>query len=146
LPAVPSVPESILVDAGPLVAWLNRKDGYHAWAREQFARLRPPLLTCEPVLTEVAFLLEAAGLDAAVVPDLITRSILDVSFSLEDEAATVSGLMRRYRNVPMSLADACLVRLSEVRQRSRIFTLDSDFRIYRRHGRLIIPTLMPARI
>jgi predicted nucleic acid-binding protein len=134
----------VLVDAGPLVAWLNRGDAYHAWARDHFARLRPPLLTCEPVLTEVTFLLDSAGLDSAVVPELITKSVLQVGLNLEDEAAPVAALMRRYRNVPMSLADACLVRLSEMRRQSTVFTLDSDFRIYRRHGRLTIPTLMPA--
>lgn len=138
------MPASVLVDAGPLVAWLNRGDAYHAWARDHFARLRPPLLTCEPVLTEVTFLLDSAGLDSAVVPELITKSVLQVGLNLEDEAAPVAALMRRYRNVPMSLADACLVRLSEMRRQSTVFTLDSDFRIYRRHGRLTIPTLMPA--
>jgi predicted nucleic acid-binding protein len=140
------VPESVLVDAGPLVAWLNRADAYHAWAHDHFARLRPPLLTCEPVLTEATFLLDSAGLDASAIPELITRSVLQVALSLEDEAAPIATLMRRYRSVPMSLADACLVRLSELRRQSTVFTLDSDFRIYRRHGRLTIPTLMPAGV
>jgi uncharacterized protein len=138
------VRESVLVDAGPLVAWLNRNDGHHKWARAQFARLRPPLLTCEAVLTEATFLLDSAGLDAAVIPDLMARSVLEIGFNLQEEAATVAAFMRRYCTVPMSLADACLARLSEIRARSIVFTLDSDFHIYRRHGRLVIPTLMPA--
>ena len=140
------MPESVLVDTGPLVAWLNRADEYHAWAREHFARLRPPLFTCGPVLTEATFLLDSVGLDAAVVPELITRSVLQIALSLKDQAGPIAALMRKYRNVPMSLADACLVRLSEIRPGSTIFTLDADFHVYRRHRRLAIATLMPAGI
>ena len=65
---------------------------------------------------------------------------------MHQHCAPIATPMRRYRNVPMSLADACLVRLSEVRRQSTVFTLDSEFRIYRRHGRLTIPTLMPAGV
>jgi predicted nucleic acid-binding protein len=69
--------------------------------------------------------------------------VIDVSFSLQAELASVRQLMRRYRDQPMSLADACLVRLAEVRDRPGVWTLDSDFRVYRRLGRLVIPTWMP---
>ena len=55
-------------------------------------------------------------------------------------------LLRRYRNVPMSLADACLVRLSELYGDCAVLTLDSDFRIYRRHGRQVIPVLAPPKV
>ncbi len=137
---------SVLVDTGPLVAWLNRGDAHHAWARDHMARLHPPLFTCEAVLTEVTFLLDGVGRDPSVVPELLTRGVLQVALDLEDEAAAVTTLMRKYGDVPMSLADACLVRLSELRRSATVMTLDSDFHVYRRHGRLVIPTLMPAEI
>jgi uncharacterized protein len=137
------VPESVLVDAGPLMAWLNPGDRYHIWATDQLSRLKPPLLTCEPVLGELAWLLLSLGDDPARAPELVSLGMIQVALSVEKEADALVSLMRRYRNMPMSLADACLVRLSELRDRVVVFTIDSDFRIYRRHGRLVIPTLMP---
>jgi len=135
--------ESVLVDAGPLLAWLNRHDEHHEWTSEQFSRLRPPLLTCEPVLAEVAYHLLALGDDPAKALDLVTSGVVRVALYVEDETEVLASLLRRYNNVPMSLADACMVRLSEMHARSVVFTVDSDFRIYRRSGRLVIPTLMP---
>lgn len=139
MPAGPTV----LVDAGPIVAWINRADAHHRWARVQFERLRPPLLTCEAVLAEAAFLLEYAGADPTTVPALAANGVFSLAPVLGEEAPAVLQLMRRYRNVPMSLADACLVRLSETAPNALVLTLDGDFRIYRRRGRAVIPVLMP---
>jgi predicted nucleic acid-binding protein len=105
--------------------------------------LRPPLLTCEAVLTEATFLVEYAGGDPTTVAALVANRVFKLAPVLAEEAGAVLQLMRRYRNVPMSLADACLVRLSEVSPNAIVFTLDSDFRIYRRRGRAVIPVLMP---
>ena len=135
--------DCVIVDTGPIVAYLNRAEQPHDWVVGQFKRLRPPLLTCEPVLVEAMFLLEDDTGDATPVLDLLERGVLQIALSVEDEVPAVRQLMRRFRNVPMSLADACLVRLSETREKPVVFTLDSDFSIYRRHGRLVIPTLMP---
>lgn len=134
---------TVLVDTGPLVAWVNRADAGHDWAREQWQRLRPPLLTCEPVLTEAAFLLANHAQDPVTVLDLIEQGVIQVAFNVEDNAAELGQLMRRYRNVPMSLADACLVRMAEIHRNAVVFTLDADFRIYRKHARHVIPTLSP---
>ena len=134
---------SVVVDAGPIVAWLNRSDVHHAWARDQFARLRPPLVTCEPVLTEAAFLLDYARGDPGMAARLVARGVLQVAPVLAEHSEAIAQLMRRYRDVPMSLADACLVRLSEIVPDATVFTLDTDFRIYRRRGRAVIPVLMP---
>jgi predicted nucleic acid-binding protein len=133
------------LDAGPLVAFLNRRDRYHAWATEQLAGVRPPLLTCEAVLSEACFLLRR--LDGAVdaVFRLLERGLICVGLRLADEAPSVRRLLARYRRVPMSLADACLVRLAELHADSAVLTLDHDFRIYRKSGRQTIPTLIPAR-
>jgi uncharacterized protein len=132
-----------LLDTGPLVSFLASGLRYHAWAVEQWKRLRPPLLTCEPVLTEAAFLLKRESRDADAVFELLERGVIRIALGVQKEQTELRALMRRYRNRPMSLADACLVRLSEVHANAEVFTLDSDFRIYRRHGNKVIPVRMP---
>lgn len=133
-----------LLDTGPLVSFLASGLRHHAWTVEQWKRLRPPLLTCEPVLTEAAFLLKREGHDADALFTLLERGVIRIALAVKDEQADLRALMRRYRNRPMSLADACLVRLSEIHTSGEVFTLDSDFRIYRRHGNRVIPVRMPA--
>lgn len=134
----------VLLDTGPLVSVLGTGLMYHSWAVEQWKRLRLPLLTCEPVLTEAAFLLHREGRGADAIFALLERGVVKVALAVEKEQADLRALMYRYRNRPMSLADACLVRLSEIHAGARVFTLDSDFRVYRRHGNKVIPTLMPG--
>ena len=132
-----------LLDTGPLVSFLASGLKYHPWTCEQWKSFRPPMLTCEPVLTEAAFLLKREGRDADPLFALLERGVIRVALDIQKEQADLRALMRRYRNRPMSLADACLVRLSELHSDGVIFTLDSDFRIYRRHGNKVIPVLMP---
>ena len=133
----------VLIDTGPLVSFLAAETEHATWVRDQWRRLAPPMLTCEPVLTEAAFLLKREGADTDPLFALIERGVVRVALRVEDELADLRTLMRRYRNRPMSLADACLVRLSELHSGGRVFTLDTDFRIYRRHGNKVIPLLMP---
>ena len=95
------------------------------------------------MLTEAAFLLKWEGRDADPLFALLERGVIRVAMGVQDEQADVRALMHRYRNRPMSLADACLVRLSELEASAEIFTLDSDFKVYRRHGNKVIPVLMP---
>lgn len=135
---------AVLLDTGPLVSFLSGEQEHSAWVLAQWTRLRPPLLTCEPVLTETAFLLKRGGADADPVFELLDRGIIKVALGIEEQSADLRALMRRYRDRPMSLADACLVRLSELHARGRVFTLDRDFLIYRRHGNKVIPVLMPG--
>lgn len=132
----------VLLDTGPLVAFLNRRDQYHQWAVSQWREIAPHLLTNESVLSEATFLIEQAGGHSDMVLDLVARQIVHPAFSLSDHV--VRKLLRKYRDVPMSLADGCLVRMSEVLSRGTIFTLEGDFRVYRRHGRKSIPLLTPA--
>jgi uncharacterized protein len=134
---------AILLDAGPLTALLNPNDEWHVWARETLRRLPAPLLTSEPVLTEASYLLRREGCDADEVFVLAVNGVIRIGLHFEDERAALRQLMARYRNVPMSLADATLVRLAELNDGSAVFTLDADFRIYRRHRSKIIPVLMP---
>lgn len=136
---------TVVLDTGPLVALLDRDEAHHDWAAAKFRTLSPPLLTCDAVLSEASFLLQRAGLDAGLPVELLVRGVLEVSspFTSRDDAASVRSLMRRYRNIPMSFADACLVRLVERTENGSILTLDSDFRIYRQANRRVIPLLIP---
>lgn len=133
----------ILLDTGPWVALMSKADKHHAWAREQFAAHPGPFFTCEAVVAETCFLLARAGLDAGKALGLIERGVVQVGMNLEQQASAVRNLYQRYDNVPASLADACLIRLSELHEPCRVLTLDSDFHIYRRHGRKAIPVISP---
>ena len=132
-----------LLDAGPLVSFLASGLKHHDWAVAEWKRLRPPLLHYEPVLTEAAFLLKREARDPDALFALLERRVIRVAISVEEQQADLRTLMRRYRNRPMSLADACLVRLSEIQPAAEVLTLDRDFRIYRRHGNKVIPVRMP---
>jgi predicted nucleic acid-binding protein len=138
------VKEAIFIDTGPLVAFLAAGTEHHDWVCDQWKRLQPPLLTCEPVLTEAAFLLKRHGRDTDPLFELLERGVMRIGLEIETQQADLRVLMKRYRDRPMSLADACLVRLSELHPKGRVFTLDGDFLIYRRHGNKIIPVLMPG--
>ena len=139
-----SVAGTVLLDTGPWVALHCRDDTFHRWARDQFAQISGPLLTCEAVVAETCFRLARGGHDPAKALALVSRGVVRVGMALGDEVASVQALFERYDNVPASLADACLVRMSELYERSRVLTLDADFQIYRRHGRKVIPLLRPA--
>ena len=136
--------EAVLVDTGPLVAFLNRRDRYHEWSKDIFAELVPPVLSCEAVLSEACFLLRNTRGGGEAVLRLVDRGLVKLPFRLEADAAPVRRLLSRYADVPMSLADACLVRMSEQISGSVLLTLDRDFKLYRKHSRNVIPTRMPA--
>src|SRR5207244_10197626 len=114
-----------LLDTGPLVAYHHPRDGHHAWAVETWPTLELPMITCEPVLVEVSFLLARGRSNPSWPVDLLDRGLVQNGLHLEDEVASIGDLMRRYANVPMSLADACLVRLAALTGLP-ICTLDGD--------------------
>jgi predicted nucleic acid-binding protein len=133
----------ILVDTGPLVASINRRDRFHEWAKAQLGQMEPPIFTCEAVLAEACFLLRSLPGGSRAVVEFVVRRILKIPFRIEAHARSLASLVEKYADVPMSLADACLVRMSELREDGIVWTLDSHFRRYRRHGRQVIATLMP---
>lgn len=133
----------VLVDTGPIVAYLNGRDRHHAWAVECWKSLTEPLVTCEAVLSEVVFLLQSEGAGPEPMLQLIERGLVRLDFSLADHAADVFGLLRKYRDRPMRVADACLVRMAELARQPQVFTTDRDFLVYRRKGRQTIPLLSP---
>jgi len=138
------VRRTIILDTGPLVALLNVRDSYHNWTKEQFTEIEPPLLSCEAVISEACFLLRASSGGSRTVLDLLNRGVIEIPFRLSEETDPVMRLLTRYLSVPMALADACLVRMAEQHAKGTVLTLDSDFRIYRKQGRWVIPTIMPA--
>jgi predicted nucleic acid-binding protein len=137
------VKEVILLDTGPLVALLDRRDSHHDWALEHWRSMTTPVLTCQAVIAEAAFILARGRCSHEPLLAMVERGVINPDFSLAAEAAAVSELMARYSGVPMFLADACLVRLSEIHINSCIFTLDGDFQIYRRQRRNVISLLTP---
>jgi predicted nucleic acid-binding protein len=134
--------QQVIVDTGVLVAILSKHDRYHQWAVQQFSEIEPPLLTCEAIISESNFLLRKYR-QSNVLLKWIENGILYLPFNLQNEAAALNHLLTKYTDVPMLLADGCLVRLAEIYPRSSILTLDSDFQIYRKHGNQPIPLIFP---
>lgn len=132
---------SVLVDTGFVVALLNRRDAGHHWAIEEGARFPPPWTTCEAVLSEAFHLLGPRG--APSLAALLRRGVLACGLRFDDDREAVLRLLGKYADVPMSFADACLVRLTEKLNDPVLLTTDTDFRIYRRHSRQTIPCILP---
>lgn len=136
------MPVSVLVDAGFVVALLVERDTNHAWARLEAANRPPPWHTCEAVISESFYLLGAGG--EPNFAELLRRSAITPSFRFADSKEAVLSLMRKYADVPMSFADACLVRMTELLPEPILLTTDSDFQIYRRHSRRAVPCVLPS--
>ncbi len=134
---------NVLVDTGPLVALINRREQSHNWVIAQLANIAYPLLTCEAVITEACFLLHHIYGGEAALISLLSSGNLEIPFRLNDEFQAVSQLMTRYQSVPISLGDACLVRMTELSPESGLLTLDSDFLIYRKNRNETISLIIP---
>lgn len=132
-----------ILDTGPLVALLSARDRYHEWAKSSFGEVTPPALTCEAVLAEAWHLLRGTTNGQRALLDLIGSGTVAVEFALMAELQSVRRLLLRYRDRPMSLADACLVRLAELFDDATVVTLDGDFAVYRKNGRQAIPLVSP---
>ena len=131
-----------ICDTGPMVAYLNRNDPHHPWAVALMKQLAPPLLTCEPVVTEAAYFLREDDLDVGPLFDLLERNAIRLDFSLAAHWPRVRTLMSRYRQ--MDLADAAVVVMTELYARCRVVTVDRrDFSVYRRNDRQAIDFVAP---
>jgi predicted nucleic acid-binding protein len=132
----------IICDTGPLVAYLNRNDPHHAWAVGVMKRLPPPLLTCEPVLTEVSYFLREDDLKVDALFDMLEREAIRLDFDLCAHWPRVRTLMSRFES--MDLADAAVVVMSEQHARCQVLTVDrKDFSVYRRNDRQTIDFIAP---
>jgi predicted nucleic acid-binding protein len=132
-----------IIDAGPLVALLDVREQYHSWVRAQIAKLDAPLLTCEPVIVEAMYLLRRFSKPQDSLFTLLDQGAVRIAFHVEDHLAALRQLHRKYRDRPMSFADACIVRMAELNERHAVFTLDSDFAIYRKYGREQLAVVSP---
>ena len=129
-----------IADTGFLVAFGNRNDQHHAWARNIAERVTEPLLTCDAVLAETAFHLASSALTVALVHEGLVRPAL----VLGDHLARLTELALRYADRQPDLADLCIIRLSELNPRHPVITIDlNGFRIYRRGRREVIPLIHP---
>jgi uncharacterized protein len=138
-----------IADTGALVALLDRAERHHGWAAQRIREMEVPLLICEPVLTEAMHLLAHLPRAQDALFGLLENGALKISFCVEDHVPALRALHRKYQDKPMSLADACIVRMAELHDNHAVFTLDSDFFVYRKHGRqalsLICPIAAPPR-
>jgi len=134
----------IVVDTGPLVALLDKRDLHHRWTTERLSEITVTLKTCEAVISEAAFLLHNRDPGYRRLHALIQDGIISIDFSYASHWERVNKLLDKYASTPMSFTDACLVRMSEIYANSQIFTTDSDFLYYRRNGRQVIPLIYPG--
>ena len=138
--------KAVILDTGPLVALIDSRDRDHEWCRAQWSDIEPPLLTCESVISEACFLLSQIQTGGSQVFEMLTRKAIEIPFRMEDHIADLARLSKKYSDIPMSVADASLVCMAHHNPSSAIFTLDADFRVYRKHGRQVIPLIAPSRV
>lgn len=121
----------VLLDTGCLVALLDRSERHHKKCAAAIAEIEAPLVTCEAVIAEALYLLR--GIKGAA--DAILQNVADgtflVPYRVLGKTSALRRLLKKYANVPMDFADACLVDMADEYQTGRILTLDGDFRIYR---------------
>ena len=131
----------VIVDTGPLVALLNSSDKHHIWVVQQLGDIQPPMVTCEAVLAEATYLTRTVPVARIALIEMLGEGFLNIGMAVADHHSSLLTMVRRYNDVPMSLADACLVRLAELYPQSPVLTLDSDFVAYRKNGRQVIPII-----
>jgi predicted nucleic acid-binding protein len=131
-----------IADTGFIVAFGNHGDHHHVWAVDIAKNITEPLLTCEAVLAEAAFHLSSSSYVLSLVRDEMLRLSFDITRNLQP----LTELARRYEDRRPDLADLCLIRMSELYPRYTVITVDeSDFRVFRRNKREVIPILCPPR-
>ena len=136
----------VILDTSPLVALIDKGDRFHKWSTEIWKTISLPLLTCESVISEACFLLQKTYGGQEAVISLVKAGVIQISFVLSEEAEAVGNLMQKYQSIPMSFADACLVRMNELILGSSLLTLDSDFRIYRKNKTEVIDVMIPDEL
>lgn len=133
---------SAIIDTGAIVGLLDRNDSHHEEARTRLAALPRPWLTCEAVLSETHFLLSRFKLGSERLGELLARNAVVIGYSMRGDEAAIISLLRKYASVPITVADACLLRMCDLDHRARLLTFDSDFKIYRLGGRKLVPLAM----
>jgi predicted nucleic acid-binding protein len=120
------------LDTGPLVALIDRSDDNHERAKRVFESLGPPFITCESVISESIFLLQTSRpTGPEKVLSLGQEGYYQIGIDLKDNFPSILEFIKKYKERPISLADACLIRCAEIHNEPRILTFDSDFEFYR---------------
>lgn len=132
----------VILDAGPMVAWLCPRDAHHPWAGAVFPQLGPGCVVCEAVLAEVCHLAAKEGVAPERALAQLERGRMEVA-SLAGETSKLRGLLQQYQDVGMDFADACVLRLTELNDELTVCTTDTDFKVYRKHRRQVIPLAAP---
>lgn len=133
-----------IVDTGPLVAFFDRSERHHDWAAAQIEALEAPLLVCEPVLAEACYLLARFQNAQDALLALLQNGALQIAFEINEHVGELRKLMQKYRDTPMSLADACILQMAEMNEQHFVFTLDSDFTVYRKRARTPLALIHPG--
>ena len=129
-----------IADTGFIVAFGNKSDKFHYWALEIAQNLTEPLLTCEAVISEAAFHLGSSE----YVLSLVDEGLLKIAFNAEKKIDRLKDLARKYNDRDPDFADLCLICMSEQYSKHVIITADkTDFMIYKKNGREVIPVLFP---
>jgi predicted nucleic acid-binding protein len=130
-----------IADTGVIVALLARNDAVHDWAADAFRR-HAPFFVCDAVLSEAGSFFS----NPVALLRLVARGdlVFDPDFVLADQLPRVLALVTKYADQPMDVADACIVRMTELSDRCKVWTVDRyDFTVYRRHGRQPVPCEFP---
>lgn len=130
---------ALILDTCVLLAYLDARQVWHQAVATMMVEQGPPFMTVEPVLSELGFLLRRDGKSQSLAAQLAAEGAVEVVPILDRSARRVAELMQTYAAVPMSLADACLVCLSELQQTVPLATFDRDFLVYRRFRREPVP-------
>ncbi len=123
----------VLIDTGPILAYVNQKDQYHSWVVKQFDSLKQPFYSCEAVFTETVYQLLSMRMNPDKVLEYVTDGGIKIQpiFSNSDSQKRIRQIVRKYNDLPCDFADACLLNMVErAPQPAKIFTVDSDFNIY----------------
>jgi uncharacterized protein len=131
-----------ILDTGPIVAWFCPRDEHHAWARRAFLDLAPGSLVCEAVLAEASYLVAKEGVPKSKVIEFVQRGRLQPVSSIS-ELSAISKLLDHYADARMDYADACIVRLAEIHNHLKVFTVDHDFLFFKKANGQAIPLIAP---
>jgi len=134
----------IIADTGPIVALINSRDQHHQWARTIVRQISEPMLTCDAVLSEALFPISSTPNGISRFSDILASGAIQSDFATTANIRELAALIWKYQELPMSFADACIVRLSEIHDGSSVLTIDSHFQIYRKNSGQPIPIIMPS--
>ncbi|MCI0747856.1 MAG: hypothetical protein L0Y58_20810 [Verrucomicrobia subdivision 3 bacterium] len=130
-----------IADAGFIIALNSSDRAERTWARAVLQRWKAPFITCEGALIEAAHF---------CFPGLVARLVEDgdfvVAFDLAEQIAPVRTLLEKYKDIGMDMTDACIVRMSELFPNCKVFSIDGDFKIYRRFRDQSIPAVFPPAL